>query len=121
MTHQDLIKLASQVKAHIKQVSPDEVEKIIKENDVVVLDVRESFEYQAGHLISAQNLSLNLIEDHIDRVISDKSTKIICYCAGGNRSALATNVLNKLGYRNVVSLEGGITAWTNKGKEIVSE
>ncbi|MBL1211488.1 rhodanese-like domain-containing protein [Geminocystis sp. GBBB08] len=121
MTHKDIIKLASEVKQHIKQISPDEAEKTIQENDVIIFDVREDYEYQAGHLDKAKNLSWTEIEAKVvERLIPDKSTPIICYCAGGNRSALATNSLNKLGYENVVSLEGGITAWTNQNKEITT-
>ena len=120
MVHQEIVKLASEVKSLIKQISPDEAEKTITENDVIILDVREDYEYQAGHLAKAKNLIWTEIEAKVDRLSPDKSIPIICYCASGNRSALATNTLNKLGYENVVSLEGGITAWTNQNKEITT-
>ncbi|BAQ59857.1 rhodanese domain protein [Geminocystis sp. NIES-3708] len=119
MNHQELVELAQESKTRIQEITIDEAQKAIAEKDVIILDVRETDEYESGHLADTLHLSLGEVKEQIHNVIKDKSTKIICYCGGGNRSALATDTLNQLGYENVVSLMGGITAWENSGKEVI--
>ncbi len=88
----------------------------------LVLDVREPAEYASSHLPGAFNIPRGLLEFRISTHpdFQDKQdAKIIVYCQSGGRSALATEVLNKMGYNNAVSMEGGFQAWTESGNEVV--
>ena len=87
--------------------------------NALILDVREPAEYQQAHLLNAVNVSLSQLEQEIQEIVPDKSTPIVCYCAGGNRGALAADTLNKMGYTNAVSIEGGLKAWESSGKATI--
>ena len=76
-----------------------------------LVDVREESEYAAGHLPGAAHLGKGVIERDIERAIPDTSAEIVLYCGGGYRSALAADNLQKMGYTNVISMDGGIRAW----------
>jgi phage shock protein E len=77
----------------------------------VIIDVREESEWNVGHAEGSIHLSRGIIEQKIEEVVTDPNTPIICYCGGGNRSALVADSLQKIGYTNVFSLEGGFRAW----------
>lgn len=88
----------------------------------LILDVREPAEYAAGHLPGAFNIPRGVLEFRIGAHpdFQDKQdAHIIVYCQSGGRSALATEVLNKMGFNNAVSMEGGFKAWTESGYEVV--
>jgi rhodanese-related sulfurtransferase len=119
MGHEDFLKQAAEAKTRIKQVSSDQAEKIGDRPNALILDVREAAEYQQAHLINAVNVSLSQLEQEIQEIVPDKSTPIVCYCAGGNRGALAADTLNKMGYTNAVSIEGGLKAWESSGKATI--
>lgn len=72
-----------------------------------LVDVREDYEFAAAHASGAVHLSKGVIERDIETVFPDKNTKLVLYCGGGYRSALATDNVQKMGYRNVISLDGG--------------
>ncbi len=80
-----------------------------------LVDVREESEWNAGHLPSAIHLSKGVIERDIERTIPDRSAEIVLYCGGGYRSALAADNLQKMGYQNVVSMDGGYSGWHQAG------
>ncbi|MBW4617967.1 MAG: rhodanese-like domain-containing protein [Cyanosarcina radialis HA8281-LM2] len=119
MKHEDFLQQAAEAKTRIKQVSPDEAETIGERSNALILDVREETEYQQQHLPKATNISLGQLEETIEEIAIDKSTPIVCYCAGGNRSAIAADTLNKMGYTNVVSIAGGLNAWESSGKDTI--
>jgi rhodanese-related sulfurtransferase len=75
------------------------------------VDVREESEFAAGHAAGAIHLGKGVIERDVENVISDHHAKIILYCGGGYRSALAADNIQKMGYTNVESMDGGIRAW----------
>lgn len=77
-----------------------------------IIDIREESEWQAGHLPGAIHLSKGVIERDIERTIPCPTDEIICYCSGGFRSVLAVDVLQRMGYRNIRSMQGGFHAWT---------
>ena len=79
--------------------------------DFVLVDTREESEWAAGHAAGAIHLGKGIIERDIEKTIPDASKKIVLYCGGGFRSALAADALEKMGYRNVYSLAGGWRAW----------
>lgn len=81
----------------------------------VLVDVREDSEWAAGHASGALHLSKGVIERDIEASVPDKGTKLILYCGGGYRSALAADALQKMGYRDVLSLAGGWRAYNAGG------
>jgi len=80
-----------------------------------LIDVREDNEYAAGHAAGAEHMGRGIIERDIVHKYPDKSTEMVLYCGGGYRSALATDMLGKMGYTNVWSMDGGWTAWQESG------
>lgn len=82
------------------------------------IDVREDHEYQSDHALGAMHLGRGIIERDIETRIPDKDAPIVLYCGGGFRSVLAAENLQKMGYRNVVSMDGGIKAWREAGYPI---
>lgn len=111
----DFLRLASEAKQRIREVSPQEAKELIG-SGALVLDVRDKEEYEGGHLDGAVNVSRGTLEMRITEVVSDKDAPIVCHCAGGNRGALATDTLQRLGYRNVVNLAGGLKAFNDSEK-----
>ncbi|ABB58683.1 rhodanese-like domain-containing protein [Synechococcus elongatus] len=107
---EEFLQLAAEAKTRIQQVSPEAALQLTQEG-AVLLDVRESEEFAQGHLEGATNLSRGALAEQIEGTVPDKSTPIVCYCAGGNRGALAADTLQNLGYTNVVSIEGGLKAF----------
>ena len=81
----------------------------------VLIDVREDREWAEGHAAGAVHLSKGVIERDIETEIPDKSTRMVLYCGGGFRSALAALELKKMGYTNAISLDGGWRAWNQAG------
>jgi len=80
-----------------------------------LVDVREESEFGRGHLPGAIHLSKGIIERDIEKAIPDKSAPIVLYCGGGFRSVLAADNLQKMGYSNVISMDGGWRGWTEAG------
>lgn len=113
---EDFLKLAAEAKARIKQATPDEALKLV-EDGAVLLDVREKEEFEKSHLEGATHLGRGLLEMKIGEIIPDKATPIVCCCAGGNRGALVADTLQKMGYKNILSIEGGLNACPFKPKE----
>ena len=108
------LKLVDDAKARVKQVNIDEYQKMPRESHVLV-DVREDREWTDGHAAGAVHLSKGTIERDIETEVPDKNTTLVLYCGGGYRSALAADALQKMGYENVISLDGGWRAWNAAG------
>lgn len=84
----------------------------------ILVDIREDNEWAAGHASGAVHLGKGIIERDIETKVPDRSTKLILYCGGGFRSALAADNLQKMGYTSAISLDGGWRAWTQAGLPI---
>lgn len=80
-----------------------------------LIDVREDREYAADYIPAARHLGRGVLERDIEQVIPDPDADIVLYCGGGYRSALAAESLQKMGYRRVASMDGGIRAWREAG------
>jgi rhodanese-related sulfurtransferase len=106
--------LVNEAKAHVKEVDIAAYQRMPPEGHVLI-DVREDREWANGHAAGAVHLSKGVIERDIESEIPDKSTTMVLYCGGGYRSALAAAQLQKMGYSNVISLDGGWRAWTQAG------
>ena len=108
--------LVQDAKSRIKEVNVDQLKALKTSGDnFTLIDVREDSEWTAGHAAGATHISKGIIERDIEAKIPQKSAKLVLYCGGGSRSALAADVLMKMGYTNVVSLEGGMNAYKTAG------
>src|SRR3954449_12822990 len=107
-----------QVKSEIDEVDPSEVKPLLG-NGVVIVDVRETDEFVAGHLPGAKHVPRGHLESRIEGAAPDRGQRVVLYCASGNRSALAARTLIKeLGYTDVQSMTGGYTLWKDRGYEV---
>jgi molybdopterin/thiamine biosynthesis adenylyltransferase/rhodanese-related sulfurtransferase len=105
-----------QVKAQIDEVDPSAVSEVLGADGVVIIDVRESDEWDAGHIPGAKFVTRGHLESRIEGAAPDRSERVILYCASGNRSALAAKTLKEqLGYEHVESMTGGYTLWKDRG------
>jgi molybdopterin/thiamine biosynthesis adenylyltransferase/rhodanese-related sulfurtransferase len=105
-----------QVKAQIDEVDPSAVSEVTGGDQVVIVDVRESDEWDAGHLPGARHVPRGHLESRIEGAAPDRSQRVVLYCASGNRSALAAKTLrDELGYERVESMTGGYTLWKDRG------
>ena len=87
--------------------------------EFLLVDVREESEFAKDHLPGAVHLGKGIIERDIEERVPDLNTPLILYCGGGFRSALSADNLQKMGYRNVISMDGGIRGWREKGFPLV--
>jgi rhodanese-related sulfurtransferase len=90
-------------------------ERLEAEEEFTLVDVREESEWARGHLPRAVHLSKGVIERDVEERFPDKNAALVLYCGGGYRSALAADNLQKMGYRNVSSMDGGWRGWTEAG------
>jgi sulfur-carrier protein adenylyltransferase/sulfurtransferase len=103
------------VKEQIEEIDPADVQALNGDGAVIV-DVRESEEWDQGHLPGARHVPRGHLESRIEGAVADRDSRVILYCASGNRSALAARTLaEELGYTNVASMRGGITLWKDRG------
>jgi rhodanese-related sulfurtransferase len=102
------------IKDRIDEVDPSEVRELAGEG-IALIDVRETEEWDVGHLPGAKHVPRGYLESRIDAAVPDRSQRVILYCASGNRSALAANTLEELGFEHVESMTGGITLWKDRG------
>jgi rhodanese-related sulfurtransferase len=108
--------VVNDAKTRIREVTCDEVKRRLERGEsFALLDTREESEWARGHLPRALHLSKGVIERDIEAAFPDSATPIVLYCGGGFRSALAADNLQKMGYTNVVSMDGGWREWTEKG------
>ena len=106
------------IRSQVEEVDPAEVREHLG-NGVVLVDVRESEEWDAGHIPGAKHVPRGYLESRIEGAVSDRDQRVVLYCASGQRSALAANTLREqLGYENVASMNGGITLWKDRGYDV---
>src|SRR3989441_5068788 len=106
------LQLVSDAKRRIREVTLADVKTMLDRGERFhLVDVREESEWAAGHLPHARHLGKGVIERDIEEKIPDHNAQIILYCGGGFRSALAADNLQKMGYANVISMDGGFRGW----------
>ena len=124
MAHQHsprFLELVQDAKSRVKELTVDQVKaKLDRGQKFHLVDVREESEFAKDHLPGAAHLGKGIIERDVDARIPDTGTEIVLYCGGGFRSALAADNLQKMGYTNVLSMDGGIRDWRNKGFPLTS-
>jgi rhodanese-related sulfurtransferase len=119
---QGFLNLVNDAKQRIKQETFRETKKRLDNGEKLILvDTREDAEWARGHIPGAIHLGRGIIERDIEKTIQDKATPIVLYCGGGFRSALAADNLQKMGYRNVISMDGGWRGWTEAGFPIIKD
>lgn len=110
------LKLVQEAKKGVKETNVAEVKRRMDAGEKFLLvDVREDNEWAKGHLPGAVHLGKGIIERDIEQRVPDTAAKLILYCGGGFRSALAGENLQKMGYTNVESMDGGWKGWLDAG------
>lgn len=117
MTHSPgFLKIVNEARTRINEVTPGQARERIRLNPgAVLVDVREESEWNAGHASEAVHLGRGILERDLERLYPDHGTELILYCGGGFRSALAADMAQRMGYRNVHSLAGGYRAMLEFG------
>ncbi|HEX2071616.1 MAG TPA: molybdopterin-synthase adenylyltransferase MoeB [Thermoleophilaceae bacterium] len=114
--------LIKKAKEQITEVDPREVHDLLSNghrNGTVLVDVREQNEFEEAHLPGAVHVPRGHLESRIEGAVGDKASRVILYCASGNRSALAAKTLaDELGYERAESMTGGITLWKDRGYDV---
>lgn len=106
------LKLVQDAKSRVREISVEEVKKKQTRGDKFhFIDVREESEWAQGHAHGAVHLGRGILERDVEKMIPNPNAEIVLYCGGGFRSALAADNLQKMGYRNVLSMAGGWSAW----------
>lgn len=112
--------IVNESRKNIKELTVAEVNaKISEGHRFLFIDVREDNEWEVSHLPTAVHLGKGIIERDIENAVPDSGTEIILYCGGGYRSALAADNLQKMGYTNVWSMDGGFRGWVEAGLPLV--
>jgi len=110
------LKLVNEAKSRVKETDIQGYKKMLADGQkAVLIDVREDNEWAAGHAAGAMHLGKGVIERDIETRIPDKNTRLVLYCGGGFRSALSAAALQKMGYADVISLDGGWRAYQQSG------
>jgi rhodanese-related sulfurtransferase len=115
----EFLKLVNQSKSRIQETDVEGYKKMQAAGEKpLLIDVREDSEWAAGHAAGAVHIGKGVIERDIEAKVPDKSTKLVLYCGGGFRSALAADALRQMGYTSAISLDGGWRAWTQSGMPV---
>jgi len=109
------LQIVNDAKSRVKETTVDEVKRRLDGGERFnLIDVREESEYAKDHIPGAIHIGKGIIERDIETKVPDMSAEIILYCGGGFRSALAADNLQKMGYTNVISMDGGMREWRGK-------
>jgi rhodanese-related sulfurtransferase len=115
------LKIVNDAKTRVRETDVDAIKKKIDGGEKFTLvDVREESEFAKDHLPGAIHLGKGIIERDIEARVPNLDAEIVLYCGGGFRSALAADNLQKMGYKNVISMDGGIRGWREKGYPLTS-
>lgn len=111
--------LVNDAKRRVRETSVADIwQRIARREKFNLLDVREDNEWEKGHLPGAVHLGKGVIERDVEKMFPDPDAEIVLYCGGGFRSALAADALQKMGYRNVISMDGGFRGWVEAGHPV---
>jgi len=122
MQHIDFMTLVEEQRPYIKETDVHTVkQQLDSDENICLIDVREDYEWNQGHLPKAKHLARGIVERDIENIIKDKSTPVVLYCGGGFRSVLSAYNLQQMGYTSVYSMAGGIKDWVMSGYNLVNE
>jgi rhodanese-related sulfurtransferase len=108
-------KLCEDARTRVAEIGVADAAREAQTPGVLLVDVREESEWAAGHATGATHLGKGIIERDVEERVPDKATRLLLYCGGGYRSALAADNLQRMGYSNVASVAGGWRAWNEAG------
>lgn len=112
----EFLKIVDDAKTRVRETNVQEVKQWLDRGEnFQLIDVREDSEWNRGHLPRAIHMGKGIIERDIENAIPDKGEKLVLYCGGGFRSALSADNLQKMGYTNVISMDGGWRGWLEAG------
>ena len=115
------LRIVDDARQRVREVGTDEVKARLERGEKFLLvDVREESEWGKDHLPGAIHLGKGIIERDVEARVPEPSTPMVLYCGGGFRSALAADNLQKMGYTAVLSMDGGIREWREKGYPLAS-
>ncbi len=118
----EFLKLVQDAKSRIRETDVQTVKKQLDAGEkIVVVDVREESEWTRGHIPGAVYIGKGVIERDIEQKVPDKNATLVLYCGGGFRSALAADSLQKMGYKNAISMDGGWRGWTESGYPVTKD
>lgn len=117
---QEFLDVVNDAKSRIRETDVDGARRLMG-GGAVLIDVREDNEWEIGHAEGARHMGRGVIERDIVQTFPNKETELVLYCGGGFRSALAADMLQKMGYHNVWSMDGGWKAWKDSGAPVSSE
>ena len=117
MSHSpEFLRIVDDAKSRVKQTDvPAVLARVKKGEKLLIVDVREDNEWAKGRIAGSLHLGKGVIERDVEAAIPDKKVEVILYCGGGFRSALSADNLQKMGYKNVVSMDGGWRSWVEAG------
>src|ERR1700759_4835441 len=123
MQHSErFLKIVEDAKKRVRETTVDDVKaKLDRGEKFTLVDVREESEFAKDHLPGGINLGKGVIERDIEKQVPDPKEPLVLYCGGGFRSALAADNLQKMGYTNVISMDGGHRGWRDKGYPLVTD
>ncbi|HLK33895.1 MAG TPA: rhodanese-like domain-containing protein [Terriglobales bacterium] len=105
--------LVNEAEKEVQEIGAEDLRRLqSRQEDFVLIDVREKDDAVKGMIPGAVHISRGMLEHDIDRVTTDKDKKIVLYCGGGSRSALSAWMLKKMGFKQVISLAGGYRGWS---------
>ena len=111
--------LVQDAKRRVRETTVDAIwQRVTRREKFNLVDVREDGEWQKGRLPGAMHLGKGIIERDVEAMFPDHNAEIVLYCGGGYRSALAADALQKMGYRNVISMDGGYRGWVEAGHPV---
>ena len=120
--NQRFLSLVNDAKSRVREINVDQARQMLEEQSPPsLIDVREESEYAAAHLPGAKHLGKGVIERDIEKAFPDTDTQMVLYCGGGYRSALAADNLQKMGYTNVISMDGGFKGWIAAGLPVTTD
>lgn len=110
------LKIVADAKTRVRETTVEAIKARLDRGDrFTLVDVREESEFAKDHLPGAIHMGKGVIERDVEQKVPDVNTELVLYCGGGFRSALAADNLQKMGYTNVISMDGGIRGWREKG------
>jgi rhodanese-related sulfurtransferase len=116
------LKIVDDAKTRIRETTVDVIKSRLDRGDKVTLvDVREESEFAKDHLPGAIHMGKGVIERDVEQKVPDLNSELVLYCGGGFRSALAADNLQKMGYTKVISMDGGIRGWREKGYPLTKD
>jgi rhodanese-related sulfurtransferase len=114
------LKIVDDARSRIQETTVDEVKaRLDRGEKFLLVDVREDSEWEKDHLPGSVHMGKGVIERDVEQKVPDLNTEMVLYCGGGYRSALAADNLQKMGYKRVISMDGGIRGWREKGYPLV--